>query len=302
MDYIKIIKKSADITWNNKFLWILGLLAGGGLSSFNSGGWNFFQGNGEDLEKAVDSSKDFLSENFTLILVALVVILLITIILGILSIIFKGGLISCTNKLSLRKSEQEKLNLGEQIRFSYGFREGLKYFWKVLGLGLIIFLILLPPIILLVAVGVFAVLKNLIIGMLIIGLIVLFLIPIAIIVSLIYAFGLRFLIIKGLGIRQSLKKGKELLFANFWKTIIAGVVLLIINMFLVFAMFVGIAIIAVPFVILGFILVVLLQTIGIIISIVFGGIAFLILFAVLQGIINAFHETYWTLVFKELTL
>lgn len=149
MDYQKIFKRAWEIVWNNKFLWLLGLLAGGGgwsgaqySSSANPADWQKFKDfqnttptDSSQLVKAsVKSVGQVLGEStsgwhptviFWLILGFILALILLFVYLGITA---RGGLIK-----SVAKTYED-----EPISLKFAWSQGHKYFWRLLSLSVLL--------------------------------------------------------------------------------------------------------------------------------------------------------------------
>ena len=94
MDYGKLISRAFQITLRHRFLWLLGILAGGGGGSFqySYGGGDEF-GAPTDLP-SVDPVAAWISAHLPLVILLGAILFLIVIFLVVLAIIAKGGLIA----------------------------------------------------------------------------------------------------------------------------------------------------------------------------------------------------------------
>ncbi|HEX9797413.1 MAG TPA: hypothetical protein VGA52_10520, partial [Anaerolineales bacterium] len=135
MDYGAILKRTWDITWRYKGLWVLGILAGcsgggGGGGGGNAGsGVNYSGGSGDfpQVERFFESIDPA-------ILVAVVIgivllILLMSLIFIVLGILGQAGLIYGF----------DQADEGQTVSLSSAFKGGLEHFWRLLGLNLLVF-------------------------------------------------------------------------------------------------------------------------------------------------------------------
>ena len=155
MQYGKIISTGFGQAWKHKTLWIFGLFISGGMS------FNVF-----DITKRSDTGNwrglnipqvsDFLANNLFIIAILAVAIILAIILFIVLNTISTGGLIDAAGQL--------KRN--ETYSFGKAVRAGLTFFWRVLGLGILTFVVVLAFILFLVLVGVVAFVIHTAIGVL----------------------------------------------------------------------------------------------------------------------------------------
>lgn len=139
MDYSGIIKRSWQITWQYKALWILGIFAGvsgcsggsgggsggsGGSSGGGSGSTPFPDVSGGDVERMVDSLTGYLP----LIIGITVLLLFVSIVWTVFQVAARGGLVSGVNAIE----EGSPRTLGEL------WRAGFARFWTLVGLDIIL--------------------------------------------------------------------------------------------------------------------------------------------------------------------
>jgi len=147
----EVLTRAWKNIWKHKVLWIFGILAscarGGGGSSGGSGGNSGYQtgsgGNtpfpGWQVERAMNQAGRFLEQNWWIIIVAILAIMLIALFFYALGMIGRIGIIKGT---SLAEKGAERIAFGEL------WSESLPYFWRIFGLnflvGLAILLIFVP--------------------------------------------------------------------------------------------------------------------------------------------------------------
>lgn len=230
MDYGELISRAWRITWNNKFLWVLGFLAAlGSTGGGGSGGratWTNDQFNWSEFAR------------IGALLGGLICLgLIIGLILWLLSLVAKGGLISAAWRLD----EGEKLTLGD------AFGTGTRHLGRLIGVTLLLY----APIILLV-VGALGIIFVAIGGWLtiadinnfgdpgafpagvgfailcIVGLLCL-LIPLGIVITFIYPFAIRGTVLQNLGVTDSISHGWRVLRENLAEIILLAILFLVIN-------------------------------------------------------------------------
>lgn len=123
MDYGHIISRGWNITWNNKWLWVLGFLAG--LTSMRSS--SNFQYNIDSAQ--LESLSPELLVAMSGAMIGLVCLgFIVYIILALLSLVARGGLITAVAKLNMDK----ETSLGE------AFSAGVAKIWSLVGMSLLL--------------------------------------------------------------------------------------------------------------------------------------------------------------------
>lgn len=310
MDHGKIVSNAWNITWNHKWLWGLGFLAalasggsGGSGGNFNMDGMNI------DPESADLPLPPFMENLINdpaalmqlagIAVVAVCLLVIIGIILWFVGQAARAGLITSVNGLE----EGRKSSFGEALR------GGWQYIWRILGMKIVLWFGFALIIGLLGgAIGAFAIGASsgndaavAGIGILACGLICgIFLVIIPLVYTDAYAF--RGLVLKEMGIVESIKHGWQLFRANMGDSLILGVIYGVIS----FA--VGVVILAVlaPFAFLAANPVIDLFTTGTIstgavMGLALGGLTFTIVAALLSSVLTAFQSVGFTLAYREMT-
>lgn len=135
MDYGAIIKRSWQITWRYKALWVLGIFAGvsgcaGGSGGGSGGGgsnWSEPSGGSTPFDGLPGSMPDF-SRFIPLAIAAGVLLVVIGIVLWVLAIAARGGLVTGVNEI-----EEGRPRRAREL-WSAGFSR----FWSLLGLDLLL--------------------------------------------------------------------------------------------------------------------------------------------------------------------
>src|SRR3989304_1144799 len=126
MDYADVLKRAWGITWKNKGLWILGILAactgggggGGGSGSYQSSGYQFSGDEWPGLQRFFENIPP---ETLTLLTIAAVLIVLIlAVVFFVLGILGQAGLIAGVS----RAGEAGSVTPGEARRL------GRPPFWR----------------------------------------------------------------------------------------------------------------------------------------------------------------------------
>jgi hypothetical protein len=142
MEYGKLIRDAWAITWRYRFLWVLGLLAGGsaGLPGLNGGGGGGERGQAApvgptDLEQVnpalAAAARDFstwATANVGLLIAIGAIVALVFVALLVLSFVAQGGMAEATADLAL----------GRTSSFARAWSAGVHLFWRYVGLWLIL--------------------------------------------------------------------------------------------------------------------------------------------------------------------
>ncbi len=275
MDYGGLVKRALDIMWKFKYLWIFGFFL-----EFGSGGG----GGGPIPDKLKEPIGDFFGGiSLVSIIIPLILIgLVIFVLFLILYIISQGGLIHCVSRIES----------GEKPTLRDGWNAGVKNFWRILGIGIIILIFVFAAMLLILGPFVILLIANKTVGLLsLIILIPLFLV-LLIPIMLINLYAYRICIIEGKGGFDSIAGGWEMLKNNLGKTLIVALISIgstIVYMigFLIVGLF-----LALPFIILG--------AINLFLGIALGVIVGLIYIAVVSGAWGAYIDSLWTLAFVEM--
>lgn len=230
MDITATIRRGWEITWNNKFLWVLGFLAA--------------LGSGNSFAQYSADSSDFQGlspEQVSAISAGLVVLICVGLILGILmalvSLAARGGLVAAA----------AGIDRGETYTFGQAFRAGWNKLWSLIGMSLLLFGVVIIGgivfIVLLVASGgsVAALLSmgdsvgtgSAIAGvsLLVLCLISLccLLIPVSIALNFIHAFAFRGIMLRDLGAVESIRHGWQVVRENFANILMLALAFLVLN-------------------------------------------------------------------------
>ncbi len=305
MDYGQVISDAWRITWNNKFLWVLGFLAAltSGVSSGNSSRYSMGEGD-------FANNPEMAMRMGALALGLVCVFGIIGIILALISVAARGGLIDAVNRID----DGEQLTLGE------AFSAGTKSMWRLIGVYLLTFL---PLIIVGIVVGIIAVVafggtvamstlenpNSLLAGGLgffglCMCLLACALIPVSIVLTFVAELGARATVINKMRITESISHGWQTFRANMGPVIILAVLLLIIGIMVGVVM----AMIMLPLslVVFGPAIISLIANEGSVGSLniawmIGGGLCLGILGAALMSVYQTWISAVWTLAYKALS-
>ena len=302
MEYRQILKKSWEIAWKNKFLWIFGLfivIFFGGENEYNNVFLNSLYNFGylskiEAFLRAnfINGQGLFGANLFTSAALASLAVPVMLIFILVTSTL-KGSLISCLDKIR----RKEATSLGD------GLKMGISRLKSVFGLTLIsktatyllAAIVFFPPI--------FSLFQSQpsLSRILAYSLILLLLLPISIIISFIARYSSYYAVLNGLGVLPSLKKASELWAKNWLITLEASFILFFINFLITLLLAVTISTITVPFVLLGSISFYSAFSFGFWLILSLGIITATFFLLSVKSAFSVFQFNAWLLIFSELT-
>jgi hypothetical protein len=286
MDYGGILSKAWQIIWKHKVLWIFGILAGCSQAGGSGGGNSGFRFSGGRTPRAFPG-RDF-GDVFTnlqipewlavtLVVVGILVLLVIVILAIVLGTVGQVGLIQGANQAD---QGAERLVFGEL------FSTSLRYFWRVFGLNLLIFLaaIILSPVWILLIIctcGLAA-------------------IVLAILLPLYLKQVIISLVLEDLGVIDGLKRGWQVFTGNFGPIFIVGIILFVISLVVGLVVALPVTLLLAPIIAGGLAGSDQALQSGLIVSgLCFIGYLPILLFLV--GVLRSYTESAWTLTYVRLT-
>ncbi len=302
MKWAEILRKTFGYIKKYRALWYLGILAalaegGGGVGNYYNSS-SSFSNTSNTMQSSMNKLADWVSGNRAEFTVIVLAIFIISLILLFVSYSAKAGLI-----YSIGKAESED----EKPEFHSAFHTGQNYFWRFVGLTLLVALMifaivfvlagLVATLIILVAsVSLWFLIIVIPVGLLLIlGIIVM-----AAYLSWILQFGYREIVIKNKKIIAAFSAARELVHHHFANVILAWLIQAALSL----AAGIGLALIAL---IVGGVLFAIGVGIyfagGFAAVIAFGApaaLAYIALILLISGIINAYFSTYWTLIYNKL--
>ncbi len=231
MDYGQLLSQGWKITWENKYLWILGFLAALTSSRANSSSFNYSSGF-DPTAYTPEQLSAFGGAMVALSCFALFVGLL----LWVVSLVAKGGLITAVYKTSV----------GKEMNLEQALSAGSERIWPILGMNLLLYL----PFILIgigIAASIFFMFAGVFMdtvnngsaesimagaGVFLVGFMFLFciLLIVGTFVQFINAFAYRGIMIQNMGVMQSISHSWQLLQQNFGEVFLLAVLFFIIAM------------------------------------------------------------------------
>lgn len=309
MDYGAIVSRGWQITWNNKFLWVLGFLAALGSAGGGGNGGNTITRSFESGELTPEQLASIGAFAIGLACFALILGLA----LWLLGLVSSGGLIGAVNRID----GGEKVTLGE------AFGMGTRKLGSLVGMSLLLWLpvILLVVIIVGLAVGLLVttvggavaaselgelaspeggILAALGIFGICLALLACFIVPLAIVLNFIYPFAFRGIMLQDLGAVDSIRHGWQVLRQNFVEILLLGIIFAAIGLVIALVLIAPISLaLAVPLIAIvgqggspGVAEIALLIAVGLCIA---------VFAALVNSVVTAWRSATFTLAYQEFT-
>ena len=298
LDFGAILSRAWKITWENKVLWIFGILAamgngaaggGGGAGGGDGGGRDFGPG-GLELPPPARRFVESPDPRIIAIVIGVIcVLVLIALVLFVLSIIGRGGLIG-----GVRLADDNG-----RVTFGEAWRVGLRNFWRVFLIGLIVGVVVIGLVLILLVPGIFF--SITIIGLLC-GLPLIFAFVVAAIVLGIVAYFAQIAaVVEDLSVTAALGRAWEVIRANLGDIIILGIVLIVAQAVIgvVIALPVIVTLIPIVFAVIGFINESQNMAVGGLIVAGLCFVAYLPVLIVLGGVLETWITSAWTLAYRQ---
>jgi hypothetical protein len=280
MDYGGLVRRALEIMWKFKYLWIFGFFL-----EFGSGGGTWF---GNLPDKVRLPIRDFIGCDLLegalvgaivmLVLAALVVFIVFLI----MYIISQGGLVHCVWRIST----------GENPSLRDGWNAGVKNFWRILGIRVIIIIFILgsllitlgPFVLMLIAFKLMGVISGLV------------LLPLALVlivaIALVDLYAARTCVIEEKGVFDSLGAGWNMLKDNLGPSLIVALIGIGSTLVYIFA-FVAVGLLLVlPFVAVA--------AFNLFFGIVAGALVGLLYIGVVSALWGTYIDSLWTLAYLDM--
>ena len=233
MNYGDTLRRSWQLTWNNKWLWLLGFLAalggGGGASS----------GSNYQMDPGTTATPGGISPELAAGLTGAVLLLccigiVIGILLWLVSLASKGGLITSV----------VELDRGQSSSFGHAFRQGWRKLLPLVGMTVVLYSVVIILAIIMgigfagtaaAAIGASASMDSNALASLLgsAGLVFLcllcLLVPLSIVLSLIYPFAFRGIMLRDMPVMDSIRHGWRVLRDNLGEIFMLGLIFFVIN-------------------------------------------------------------------------
>jgi hypothetical protein len=312
MDYFGIVKKAFTLPWKYRFLFWLGVLASfaasRGGSNFNyvtsSSDWqnlfkddqnkssqilNTLKNTPRVLGASTDRFTEFISHNIYWIALVILILVLIAIALLVFGTFARAGIIR-----SIPRIEKK-----ENPTFSEALWDGKRFFWRIVGAGVLTFLFVIVLIAVLGGIAVPLFIINVIVGFIwLIPAIIIFIIA-AIYVGLVVQFWSQIFIVEDQGVISTLRPAIKFVNSSFKEVILFWLVAVVLSIIFMFAVFVVAFVVVLPLVLLAFGIGFANLIAGIIIGIIGFLIVYIAMLAV-SGYYTAGITSYWTLAYLEI--
>lgn len=236
MDYGDTIRRGWNVAWDNKWLWLLGFLAalGSGISSTSN-----YSVNSEDMAGATGGiSPEMATALAGGVLLLVCLFFIIGVLLWLVSLAARGGLITAVSDL----------DKGQKSSFGQAFRQGWRKVLPLAGMTILLFAVLFVLIFILAVVfagtiagaiasaasdnqGIAAVLGSLGIALLCLLCLVL---PLGILLSLIYPFAYRGMMLRGMGVVDAIRHGWRVLRDHLGPILLLGLIFFVISLIISF--------------------------------------------------------------------
>lgn len=211
MDYAALLKRTWEITWKHKILWVFGLFAScsGQSYQFNASGpsrsiqYEFGPGEYPQMQRFFEQYGQEIVAGVAILFMCMCLLLLVSWVLGALA---QGGLVAGFSMA------QE----GQAIDFKSVWDQGVKYFWRVLvinliplGLGLVAFVLIIISF-----------------GLCALPLICLA-IPIALVVSVFVKLSTNAVVVEDLTIGEAIEKAWQIMQTRLGELVVVGLLLIV---------------------------------------------------------------------------
>jgi membrane-anchored glycerophosphoryl diester phosphodiesterase (GDPDase) len=292
----EVLARAWQIVWRNKVLWVFGIFAacsrGGGGGPGGGGGGRTTPGENPlpQLEQYMNQLARWIEDNPWIIAVMILLVLVFVVISIFFGTIGRIGLIRGTYQAD---TGAEHLTFGEL------FSNSTPYFWRVLGLSLLIFVITLIIFIPLALLGVAFTALTAGIGVLCLVPLICLLIPLGWALSVVIEQANAAIVVDDLGIGDGIRKGWEVVRNNIGTMILLALILFIGSAVVGFIIAIPVAAATIP---LLFGLSAQNNTVGVALwpALLCCAVYFPVLL-VLNGIITAYMQSVWTLAYLRLT-
>jgi hypothetical protein len=294
MDISAIFKRAWEITWKHKGLWVLGILAncsgGGSRGSSNVSRLPQYRFEGGEFTWIERWAQRVPEEAWIGIAIAIVCgLLLLALVFWVLAAIGNGGLISA---FQLAES-------GGTATLASAFQEGIRYFWKLLLIQLIIglasFIVLIP----FIGGGILLSVLTLGLGLLCLVPLLCLLIPLGIAITIYTLLTQIALIVEQLDIVSAFQRAWEVLRSNLGEVIVMGLILGVGGFIVGFILALPFVLMALPFV-TGLIVGTETSSLAGLSLTVVGILLYIPILLVASGILRTFITGSWTLTYRSL--
>lgn len=288
INYLEIIQRSWNLTWNHRRLWWLGLL----FSIGEAGTSLKYSLQAQEQEShEIKNFFTFLGNHPLLLSIFIIVFIVIIIGLFSLKVLSRGAIVRSIQRTSPTSTPTVR----------EGLREGKKYFWKVFLIEFFIGAFVISAILIIFLPIIFLFYHNdYLIGALLSFLALLIIIPLIFLASFLKIYGLLYVLLGELAIWSALERAYFLLKNNLWSSIIMTLVIFLLEMALGLITLAAFLPFIVILIFLALILIASLQKIGVILSITIGIAGLIILAILIKSVYAIFAQSVWIFFFQEI--
>ncbi len=310
MNFGEILSRAWKIIWKHKVLWIFGILAscgqsngggGGGSSGFQTTGGNGWEGEApRELQQFFYNLERFFNQIEGWEIVGIVAGVIFVFLLLWLLFLALGTI----GRIGLIQGTVESDEGAEKITFGGLFNSGKPFFWRILGLNLLISfagialaMVLIIPLVLLTVVT-FGV------GLLCLLPLICLLVPIGWLIQVIIQQANIALVVEDLGIFAAIQRGWDVFRENWGNLIVMALILGIGGAIISFAFAFPILLIVIPAAISAAVGGMAESDLAFGGSLLVGGLclaAYIPVLIMLSGVLQAYIQTAWTLTYLRLT-
>lgn len=286
MDYGGILSKSWEITWKNKGLWVLGLLAGCTGGSGNPSQTSSLQmSRTTELPWVEQSLRNVPEETWILVAIGLVIFaLVIAAVFIVLGLLGQAGLIAGVARADDTGS----------VRLAEAWAGGLPHFWRLLGFTLLIIAVVL---IVALAAGIFAAV-TMGFGMICLAFLICLLLPLGIVISAYLSLTQNGIVLENLGVFRALERAWQITRDNFWPVVAMALILAVIGLLAGIVFAIPFFLLAIPTLAFFFRDTSNLASLVPMLACV---VVYVPLSILLSAVLRTFTSSVWTLTFRRLT-
>ena len=296
MDYGYVLKRTWEIIWKFKVLWIFGILASCGQASSSSWSNSSYRFSSQDSNLFPQIDRLFAQPE-----PAIIVLMIGLGIFFILALIVIFVLLGTIGRVGLIRGAMKAEQGAQRLTFGELWRDGLKYFWRVFGLNLLVGIIIFIAVLAIFIPG--AILTGLTFGLFLICCIPLMclFVPAMWAVAVVIEQANIALVVENLGIMDAVQRGWQVVRKNIGNMVVMSLIL-----FLGIGL-IGSLVIGLPFIIISapaFIGAFSGTTEALRNGLLISGLLFLVYLPVLlllSGILRSYTSSAWTLTYLRLT-
>ncbi len=308
MDFGEVLSKSWKIIWKHKVLWIFGIFAGcarggggggggggSGVSGGETGNPTLGPGLSPQDQQFFTNIGQWITTHETLVIAAIVLFVLLIILLVLIRLA-----LGTIGEIGLIRGVFEVDGGAERLGFSELFKETLHYFWRVLGLALLMGLAIVIVVLFFFACAIGAGVLTLGIGALIILPLLCVLIPVAIIAGIVVQLADVAIVTEDVSLTEGVRRGWEVFKKELGPVLVIWLIVAVIGL-------VSGIVVAIPLLV-----VIVPAVLSLVLNngnfswtplIIAGAcfVAYLPILIVATGIVMAYLQSVWTLTYLRLT-